>query len=59
MWNNYGFVYDIFSKFKDFNVDVQGGTYDNGKKSKTLISRSADGTAEWNQSFIFVAPHFS
>lgn len=22
MWNNYGFVYDIFSKFKDFNVDV-------------------------------------
>lgn len=22
MWNNYGFVYDIFLKFKDFNVDV-------------------------------------
>lgn len=22
MWNNYGFVYDIFSYFKDFNVDV-------------------------------------
>jgi bifunctional diaminopimelate decarboxylase / aspartate kinase len=22
MWNNYGFVYDIFSKFKYFNVDV-------------------------------------
>lgn len=22
MWNNYGFVYHIFSKFKDFNVDV-------------------------------------
>lgn len=22
MWNNYGFVYDIFSKFKDFNIDV-------------------------------------
>ena len=22
MWNNYGFVYDIFSKFKDYNVDV-------------------------------------
>ena len=22
MWNNYGFVYDIFSKFKEFNVDV-------------------------------------
>ena len=20
MWNNYGFVYDIFSKFKDFNI---------------------------------------
>ena len=22
MWNNYGFVYDIFSKFKKYNVDV-------------------------------------
>ena len=22
MWNNYGFVYDIFSKFKYYNVDV-------------------------------------
>ncbi len=22
MWNNYGFVYNIFSKFKDFNIDV-------------------------------------
>ena len=22
MWNNYGFVFDIFSKFKDYNVDV-------------------------------------
>ncbi len=22
MWNNYGFVYDIFSTFKEFNVDV-------------------------------------
>lgn len=22
MWNNYGFVYDIFSVFKEFNVDV-------------------------------------
>lgn len=47
---------EYYLKIKDFNVDVQGGTYDNGKKSKTLISRSADGTAEWNQSFIFVAP---
>lgn len=22
MWNNYGFVYDIFSVFKEFNVDI-------------------------------------
>jgi aspartokinase len=22
MWNNYGFVYDIFSTFKKYNVDV-------------------------------------
>ena len=47
---------EYYLKIKDFNVDVQGGTYNEGKNSKTLISRSADGTAEWNQSFIFVAP---